>query len=193
MSSLKSILLICSLIVAVGCVGCGGNGGGGQATPTPTPTPKPSPSPAAFSKPLEKPCNGEGPLVSHAYSECGADGFWHVVQDDYYNCPPVTKFRVAPDTPTLQRCKEGGGPVTAAPNPVGTAYKDFQGDATCQAPKFINRTITISVCENGVFLNKIYRLYECLDKSLRITEPPDRIVRTETKCTDPPPPPPVPH
>jgi hypothetical protein len=114
------------------------------------------------------------------------------VQDDAYKCPELKWFRVAPDTPTLQRCKEGAGPVGAAPNPVGTGYKDFHGDASCQSPKFINRTITISVCENGFWVNKVYRLFECLDKSLRITEPADSFIRTQTKCTEAPPRPTVP-
>jgi hypothetical protein len=41
-------------------------------------------------------------------------------------------------------------------------------------------------------VNKVYRLFECLDKSLRITEPPDALIRTEAKCTEAPPRPTVP-
>jgi len=190
MSLLKSLLSVCLVILALGSLGCQDKGGGGQ--PTPTPTPKPSPKPTALCKPLDKPCAGEGPLVSHAYSECCDDGFWHVVTDDAYKCPELKWFRVAPDLPTLQRCKEGAGPVAAAPNPVGTGYKDFHGDPSCQSATDTRRKITISVCENGVWVNKTYRLYECLDKTLRITEPPDSLTKTETKCTDPPPRPTVP-
>ena len=194
MSLLKSTILVCLLILALGCIGCQDKGGGGQPTPTPTPTPtpKPSPTPAEFSKPLQTPCEGGKLVVSHAYSECGEDGFWHVVQDDAYKCPELKWFRVAPDTPTLQRCKEGAGPVAAAPNPVGTGYKDFHGDTSCVPIERTDQTITISVCENGFWLNKTYRLYVCPDRSKRITEPPDSLLRTEKKCTEPPPPPTVP-
>ncbi len=66
MSLLKSTILVCLLILALGCIGCQDKGGGGQ--PAPTPTPKPSPKPTALCKPLDKPCAGEGPLVSHAYA-----------------------------------------------------------------------------------------------------------------------------
>src|SRR2546427_3164046 len=169
MSLLRSLISVCLLTLALGCIGCQEKGGGGQ--PTPTPTPKPSPTPTALCKPLEKPCVGEGPLVSHAYSECCADGFWHVVTDDAYKCPELKWFRVAPDIPTLQRCKEGAGPVAAAPNPVGTGYKDFHGDTSCVPIERTDQTITISVCENGFWLNKTYRLYVCSDRSKRITEP----------------------
>jgi hypothetical protein len=190
MSLLKSLISVCLLTLALGCIGCQDKGGGGQ--PTPTPTPKLSPTPTPPCKPLEKPCAGEGPLVSHAYSECCDDGFWHVVQFDAYKCPELKWFRVAPDTPTLQRCKEGAGPVGAAPKPVDTGYKDFHNDPSCQSPKDTKRIITISVCENGFWVNEFYRVYECLDKSLRITKPPDSVQKTGTKCTDPPPPPTVP-
>jgi len=57
-----------------------------------------------FNKPLETPC--EGQLLSRqAYSECGPDGFWHVVEDDYYRCHDgvIKAFRVS-DTPTTQPC-----------------------------------------------------------------------------------------
>ena len=192
MSLLKSLVFVCLLTLALGFVGCQDKGGGGQPTPTPTPTPKPSPTEAAECKPPDKPCDVSDPLVSHAYSECCEDGFWHVVQFDLYKCPELKWFRVAFDGKTHQRCKEGAGPVAAAPNPVGAGYKDFHGDPGCQSPKDTKRKITISVCDNGVWVNKVYRLYECLDKSLRITEPPDSLTKTETKCTDPPPRPTVP-
>lgn len=194
MSTLKSVRLTCLIIITLASISCWPGKDDGVASPTPTPaasaTPKPSPTPAPFSKPLEKPCANGRLLVSHAYSECGEDGFWHVVQDDYYDCPPVTKYRVA-DTPTNQRCKEGAGEVVASPKPVGIGYKDFRPpDPGCQSAQPTNQTIAISVCENGFWLNEIYRLYDCVpDKSKRITQPPDRVERTETDCTKPPPPP----
>jgi hypothetical protein len=195
MSMLKSSLLTCVVMVVLASSSCwpGKDTPGGSPTPTPgaTATPAPSPTPAPFSKPPEKPCAGGKLLISHAYSECGEDGFWHVVQDDYYNCPPVTKFRVAPDTPTNQRCKPGAGEVVPAPKAVGTGYKDFRGGASdCQSAQPTDQMIAISKCENGFWVNEIYRLYDCVpDKSKRITQPPDRVEKTEIDCTKPPPPP----
>ena len=194
MRTVKVLLLTCSLAVILASISCQPSDNNNNASsPTPTATPKAaaSPTPAPFSKPFEKPCANGKLLVSHAYSECGDDGFWHVVQDDYYNCPPVTKFRVAPDTPTNQRCKPGAGEVVAAPKAVSTGYKDFRnGDGGCQSAQPTDQMIAISKCENGFWINEIYRLYDCIpDKSKRITQPPDRLEKTETECSKPPPPP----
>jgi len=51
----------------------------------------------------------------------------------------------------------------------------------------LNRTITVSVCENGFWLNLTYKLYECLDGSLALPEPPDKTLKTEVQRTSPPP------
>src|SRR5262245_26399722 len=58
-----------------------------------------------FNRPLETPCEGQL-LTRQTYSECGADGYWHVVEDDYYRCPDgvIKGFRVH-DTPTAQPCQ----------------------------------------------------------------------------------------
>lgn len=46
--------------------------------------------------------------VFHAYSECNADGFWHVVTDEYFRCPDnsVRPVRIA-DRATDQPCDGG--------------------------------------------------------------------------------------
>ena len=92
---MKSTILILSILSLVFFIGCE-QGGGGENKPTPTPTATPKPTPAAFSKPLETPCKDGKLIDSHAYSNCGPDGFWHIVQDDYYNCDAAVKaFRAA--------------------------------------------------------------------------------------------------
>jgi hypothetical protein len=189
MSFLKSVLFTGSIILAVVCAGCGG-GGGGEPTPTPTSTPTATPTPTpAVSKPLQTPCEGRGPLTSHAYSECGPDGFWHVVQDDAYDCPPVTTFRVL-DELTTQRCKEGAGPVTPPPNPTDKLIKVLGPD--CQSPKFIGRSVTFSVCTGGQFVNFTYPLQECADGTRGRFRDADSIKPTGIRCDAPPPPPQVP-
>src|SRR6202008_216072 len=71
-----------------------------------------------FSKPLETPCEGQL-LSTQAYSECGADGFWHVVTDEYYRCHDgaIKAFRVH-DPPTTQPCKASPN-TTVASNVLG--------------------------------------------------------------------------
>lgn len=187
MSFLKSVFFTGSFILAGVYAGCGG-GGGGEPTPTPTSTPTPTPTPTV-SKPLQKPCEGRGPLTSHAYSECGPDGFWHVVQDDTYDCPPVTTFRVM-DERTNQRCKEGAGEVTPPPNPTSKFVHVL--DSKCQSPEFIGRSVTFSVCEGGVFVNFTYKLQRCVDGKQGRFETADSITRTDIRCDAPPPRPRVP-
>lgn len=186
MSFLKSVLFTGSIILAGVCAGCGG-GGGGQPTPTPTSTPTPTPTPETVSKPLQKPCEGRGPLTSHAYSECGPDGFWHVVQDDSYDCPPVTTFRVL-DERTSQRCKEGAGEVTPPPNPSDKLVHVLGSD--CVSPEFIGRSVTFSVCTGGVFVNFTYKLQRCVDGRVGRFRDADSIDKTDIRCDAPPPPPP---
>ena len=125
--------------------------------------------------------------MRHAYSECQADGFWHVVEDDYYSCPPdgkIEKFRVW-DEKTTQPCKPGDKPIQVAKS----VLKDLHGDSSCQAPKKIG-DITISDCVNGFWENTTYPLYECLDGTRRISGPPTS-TPTHVACSKAPPPPKV--
>jgi hypothetical protein len=129
------------------------------------------------------PCTGGELLVRHAYSECNSDGFWHVVEDAYYACPPngqITRFRVY-DKKTEQRC--GAGQV--APNPIGTLFK--VAEETCQAPVKVG-TVVITECRNGLWDHATYTLFECLDRSRRISRTPESIVTTGVRCSDAPPP-----
>jgi len=160
---------------------------GTSTTSTPTPATQEKPAEPKVSKPLEKPCP-DGKLVArHAYSECGPDGFWHVVEDAYYNCPPVKAFRVA-DEVTKQPCGGGQAPPTGVVAPV---YKEFEGGSTdCQSPKPTDQFIYVSECVGKVWETKTYRIYECLDGSKRIKSPPESVVRSTTECDKPPPPPP---
>ena len=88
-----ALTVLASLILFIGSRGI--NRHATAQTPTQT-----------FSKPLETPCKGGQFLTSHAYSECGSDGFWHVVEDDYYRCPDgVDRAYRVRDTPTTQPCK----------------------------------------------------------------------------------------
>lgn len=160
---------------------------GTQQTETGTQEKVEKPAEPTVSKPLEKPCPNGRLLVRHAYSECGPDGFWHVVEDAYYNCPPVKAFRVL-DLKTEQKCTAGQAPPA---NLVGPAYKEFQGGSTdCQSPKPTDEFIHVSECDGGVWLTKTYRVYECLDGSKRIKSPPESLVRSTTDCGKPPPAPP---
>lgn len=135
---------------------------------------------------LETPCAGGELLVRQAYSVCNPDGYWHVVEDAYYACPPngeVRKFRVG-DTKTEQVCTNG----VAAPAIAGNVFRQLEGDETCIAPKLIG-DIRILECVGGVWEIAIYYMYECLDGTRRISIPARARTRTNTPCDQPPPPP----
>lgn len=132
---------------------------------------------------IETPCASGIVRVRHAYSECQADRFWHIVEDDYVSCPPggqIKKYRVF-DLTTIQSCKNG----EALPQPVGVAYKDLHGDSTCQAPKEIG-DIIISECFNGFWENATYGLYECIDGTRRVSVPAKTREKTNVPCSSTP-------
>ncbi|MGC9950650.1 MAG: hypothetical protein ABSF64_30145 [Bryobacteraceae bacterium] len=127
---------------------------------------------------LETPCDGGQLLVRHAYSTC-IDKTWHVVEDDYYLCPPgqnTTGFRVF-DHDTKTPCTD------SAPNPVGNVFKGFDG--ACQAPVKVGE-IVISECVLGFWENATYDLYQCVDGSRRIAIPATHRLRTDVPCTEGP-------
>jgi hypothetical protein len=130
------------------------------------------------SKPL--PCEGGKLLVRHAYSECAPDGFWHVVEDDYYDCPPTKKFRVW-DAPTDQPCK--GDKKVPAPNPIGTGYVQFNGSG-CSHSELVG-TMDVYECENGVWSLNTYEVFDCED-GRKLVKLKDRKL-TNKPCNEPPP------
>jgi len=136
------------------------------------------------------PCAGGELLVKHAYSECNADGFWHVVEDDYYACPPngaVTKFRVADDA-TTQPCGAGQNP----PSPVGLIYPTAaQAGATCQSPTKLGE---IQVCEvvGGLWSLSTYIKYQCADGAIYYSGPTQNVPMNPPTSGNQPPPPPAP-
>ncbi len=104
-------------------------------------------------KPLEKPCAGK--LVAmHAHSVCGPDNLWHVVEDDYYDCPPVQKFRVY-DHATEQTCDK------PPPDPIKDGFVQFNGSG-CVDYKEIG-PMSIYECYNGFWYLVTYQVSECSD------------------------------
>jgi hypothetical protein len=136
--------------------------------------------------PLQTPCAGGELLVRQAYSECQEDGFWHVVEDAYYSCPPdnrVVRYRVA-DRKTEQRCTEGMEP----PTPAGLGYQLL--DASCQSPVDTGQKIILMICTNGHWAEATYLVFRCLDGSLRLSGPVLNVpAMPPTRCTERPPPP----
>src|ERR1700674_186185 len=125
---------------------------------------------------LETPCADGNLRVRHAYSKC-IDGTWHVLEDDYYLCPPdwrLVGFRVL-DEDTRSSCRE------SAPNPVGGVFRGF--DEKCQAPNKIGEVV-ISECILGFWEHATYDLYQCVDGSRRIAIPATKRERTKVPCTD---------
>jgi hypothetical protein len=134
---------------------------------------------------LQTPCDGGTLLVRQAYSECNPDGFWHVIEDDYYQCPDgsVQKFRVA-DTKTTDPCGK------AVPSPVGLLCPTSADvAATCQSSVLIGQ-VTILECVGGMWSASTYLLYECLGGTKYLSGPVQNVpVNPATPCSQPPPPP----
>ncbi len=159
-----------------------------QTPPAPKPSEQKSDAttpPAAdqeekHSKSLEKPCPGGKLLARHAYSECGPDGFWYVVEDDYYDCPPVKRFRVW-DYKTMQPCT--GEKKVPAPDPIGTGYEDFNGSGCTEYESL--GTMDIYQCKDGFWYLNTYEVFECKD-GRRLVRFKDRKA-TGKPCAEPPP------
>jgi hypothetical protein len=127
---------------------------------------------------LQTPCAGGRLQVRHAYSKC-IDGTWHVVEDDYYVCPPDMRsqsFRVM-DIDTGEACTK------PPPNPVGSTFKRL--DTECQAPNKIGE-IVFTECISGCWEHATYDLYQCLDGTKRIAMPATKIQRTNDPCSSDP-------
>lgn len=141
---------------------------------------------------LQSPCPGGTLLVRQAYSECNPDGFWHVVEDDWYRCPggSTQKFRVA-DTKTTRPCGAG---QSAPSTPAGLLYPTAADVAsTCQSPIYIG-TVQICECVGGIWSISTYLKYQCLDGTIYLSGPVQNVpMNPPTACNQPPPPMPPPH
>jgi hypothetical protein len=119
-----------------------------------------------------------------SYSECQDDGFWHVVEDAYYACPPdnrVVRYRVA-DRKTEQRCTEGMEP----PTPAGLGYQLL--DPSCQSPADTGQKIVLMICTNGHWAEATYLIFRCLDGNLRLSGPVSNVpAMPPTRCSERPP------
>jgi hypothetical protein len=139
---------------------------------------------------LQTPCPGGTLLARQAYSECNTDGFWHVVEDDWYRCPDGTtrKFRVA-DTKTTQPC----GPSQTAPSAAGLLYPTAADVAsTCQSPVLIGQ-VQVRECVGGLWSLSTYLKYRCLDGTIYLSGPIQNVpMNPPTPCDQLPPPMPAP-
>jgi hypothetical protein len=125
-------------------------------------------------KPLQEPC-ANGRLISkNSYSECIANT-WHNVEDDIYDCPPLTTFRVADDD-TKQPCGNGQQP----PALIGTRFKNLHGDTSCQDPQKIADQV-LWRCTNGVWEYAKVLVYRCRDGRTGIIDQPTWIP-TSDRC-----------
>jgi hypothetical protein len=162
-----SLALMVALVGLLGLAGCQDRPKtGGAGTPA-----------AAI---LETPCTTGKLLLKESYMECEADGFWHTVEDDYYDCPPVTGFRVG-DWATTQKCGDGA----AAPELIGQHWIDLHGDTTCANPQTLGELV-IWRCNNQVWEYAKVMTYQCEDGRVGTIDPPTWIP-TNTPCGGKPP------
>ena len=180
MATIKWLILAGALIAFVGCNGTRNKNENENSTPSPTTAG--SPAPDKRSKPLETPCKGKL-LVRHAYSECGPDHFWHVVEDDYFDCPPVKVFRVL-DTKTQQKCEIGGPP----PEGLGSPYRDIKD--ICPNPKDTGDKISVTECFHGQWRTATYSVYVCQETGAKgiHKDHPDSVIEHHKSCSEPIPP-----
>jgi len=175
MSILKSLLLASVLLIMVAC--------GGPENKNENKNP--SPSPIAVNPPKEdKPCEPLGHpctdrfLVRHSYPKC-CSGMWHVVEDDYQNCPPVMPFRVE-DLRTEQTCETGAAP----PEGLGP-FSDIKD--LCPNPTDTGDKVTLTECFHGHWRTAIYSVYKCPDSPRKgiHKDHPDSAKEYQEACTEP--------
>lgn len=116
---------------------------------------KPKTAEKPKSKPLEMPCKGGTFVLRHSYPQCQADGLWHIVEDDYYKCPPegkLTGFRVT-DLNTKAKCSD------PTPSPIGTLYRIgmINKDSICN----YTGELVVPECRDNKWVNITYSRYVC--------------------------------
>jgi hypothetical protein len=132
---------------------------------------------------LQTPCPGGTLLARQTYSVCEPDGFWHVVEDDWYDCPPVTKFRVA-DTKTSQPCNSAQTP----PNPVGLLYcTSADVVSSCQSYNTVG-PVTVCTGNGGLWQASSYIQDQCVNGTLYLDGPIQTVpMNPPTPCGQTPP------
>jgi hypothetical protein len=134
---------------------------------------------------LQTPCPGGTLLARQTYSICNPDGFWHVVEDDWYQCPGQSapqSFRVA-DTQTTQSCSTAQTP----PNPIGLLYSTTADvAATCQSGTTLG-IVTVCTCDGTSWEGASYNQDQCSDGTLFMDGPIQAVPMTPTPCGGQPP------
>ena len=128
-------------------------------------------------------------VCKHAYSECNADEYWHVVADTYSVCSTCGDLQVkrTGDKKTAQKCK-GQGAVQLCPTGqhtlvMGEAFPP-PVDHTCQGQKIRSHAVVLA-CESGIWIYKVYDIIECVVEgklTLRRSVNPIQLVPTATVC-----------
>jgi len=127
-------------------------------------------------------------LVRHVYSECQADGFWHVVEDTWYDAGggQVYKRRTY-DKKTEQRCKDASG--AQLPEPAEVRQLTSQVMQPQEYGIAVEDGLTVELrCENGLWYRYVYRRFRLQDGSHRRHHSPERIEHTNVPCDQPRPP-----
>lgn len=111
-------------------------------------------------RPVGEACAGAKPTdVLHVYSECNADGFWHVVTDRVFMCPNGTSQSVRiSDRPTRQRCDDQPVDPAAPPRTLHATSELFPQVSSGDRASVLGK-VTIRRCENGYWVNVVYEVY----------------------------------
>ena len=135
---------------------------------------------------LQTPCSGSTLLDRQTYCTGEFDGYWHVVEDDWYMCPSESQpqsFRVA-DTRTTQTYSAGQTP----PNPVGLLYAS-DNDVVSFCDTFTRMgPLTVCTCNGGEWSASSYLEYQCAGGTQYVHGPIQTVPITPTTSCDEQPP-----
>ncbi len=174
MSIIKPFILALALLLTINCGGPENKNE--NAVPSPSPATVSTPKADKPCESLETPCDGKL-LVRHAYSLC-CSGVWHVVEDAYHNCPPLTVFRVS-DSTTMQTC-EAGSPVPEGLGP----YPEIRD--LCPNSADTGEKITITECFRGQWRTATYSIYKCPETNAKgiLKATPDSVKEHRIPCSE---------
>ncbi len=159
-----------------------------HSTSAQQPPPVPGQTPAPAPRPVTEPCPGGTRLVDHTFSECYADGLWHVVTDRTLQCPDGSQpiVRVF-DQATDQPCVDQPFDPKAKPRRREITRQDFRrldgGDRAVPAdnPPFL----TFRECVGGFWVYFEHQMWRTEGGQIKIDfSRPRSVLSTREPCEE---------
>jgi hypothetical protein len=136
-------------------------------------------------RPVAQACAGGKPTdVLHVYSECNADGLWHVVTDRVFRCADGSSESVRiSDRPTKQRYDDQPTDPDAPPRTLHATSGMFPQVRSGERASEIGK-VTLRRCENGYWVNVVYEVYLAEDGRVLIDWQRGVPYPTQERCTE---------